>query len=154
MFKEMRRADRALGEEEILRILDEGLYGVLSTSGTAGYAYGVPLSYARQGNTIYMHAAMEGQKLAAITENDRVSFCVVGEVTTLPEKFSTKYESVIVFGRASILADSEKEQALLALVNKYSGDYIEQGKAYIDKGKGKTTVIKLEVEHSSGKARR
>ncbi|MCE5285645.1 MAG: pyridoxamine 5'-phosphate oxidase family protein [Pelosinus sp.] len=154
MFKEMRRSDRALGEEEILKILDEGLYGILSTSGTDGYAYGVPLSYARQGNTIYMHAAMEGQKLAAIAQNDRVSFCVVGKVATLPEKFSTKYESVIVIGRASILTESEKEPALLALINKYSADYLEQGKAYIDKAKGKTTVIKLAVEHSSGKARR
>lgn len=154
MFKEMRRSDRALDALEMKKILEEGLYGILSTSGTDGYAYGVPLSYAQIGNNIYLHAAQEGQKLEAIDKNNQVSFCVVGKVETLPEKFSTKFESVIVFGKASIIEGPEKEEALLALINKYSADYAKQGKAYVERAQEKTKVIKLEVEHSTGKARR
>lgn len=154
MFKEMRRQDRALAQDEIINLLDKGLYGILSTAGTNGYAYGVPLSYARQGNAIYLHAALEGQKLEAIAQNNKVSFCVVGNVETLPEKFSTKYESVIVFGKADILEGQEKEQALMALVDKYSPDFKPEGKTYVGKAQDKTAVIKLTIEHSTGKARR
>lgn len=154
MFKEMRRKDRALDDQEIITLLDEGLYGVLSTCGIDGYAYGVPLSYARKGQNIYMHAAREGQKLEAFGQNNKVSFCVVGKVATLPKEFSTNYQSVIVFGKVCIIEGQEKEQALLALVEKYSADYIEEGRGYIERAQEKTTVFKLAIEHCTGKTRR
>ena len=46
MFAQMRRAERALSEEESLGILRCGQYGILSTIGPDGYPYGVPVSYA------------------------------------------------------------------------------------------------------------
>jgi uncharacterized protein len=36
-------------------------------------------------------------------------FCVVGRTQILPDEFSTKYESVIVFGRAIEVSDDEKK---------------------------------------------
>jgi len=39
------------------------------------------------------------------TANHGVSFCVVGETQLLPEKFFTRYESVVVSGNAAIVAD-------------------------------------------------
>lgn len=41
----MRRKDRQAGEEDILRILKENVYGVLSTISEDGWPYGVPVSY-------------------------------------------------------------------------------------------------------------
>ena len=43
---------------------------------------------------------------------------------------------------------------LLELINKYSPDYIENGKKYISASIIKTSVIKIDIEHISGKARR
>lgn len=154
MFKTMRRQDRALGNEDIAKILAEGLYGVLSVSTKDGYAYGVPLSYVWLKGNIYFHAAQEGQKLEAICENSKVSFCVVGKVETLPAKFSTKYESVILFGEAGIVEGMEKEEALFAMIEKYAKEYSQEGQDYIKKAKEQTTVVKIAVQHCTGKARR
>lgn len=154
MFRELRRSDREITEVEALEILKKCEYGILSTTSEEGYAYGVPLSYAYMNGDIYFHCATEGYKLDNIRNNDKVSFTVVGQTELLPGKFSTNYESVIVFGRASEVNDEEKEDALLELIYKYSKDFVEEGKEYIKRASSKTRVIKVNVEHISGKGRR
>lgn len=154
MFRDMRKKERMLPPEEAADLLERGSYGVLSTTGEDGYAYGVPLSYAYLDNSIYFHCALEGQKLDNIKNNDLVSFCVVGDTRPIPDKFSMEYESVILFGRASEVQGDEKEKALLALVEKYSKEYITEGIEYIGRSKDKTAVIKIEIEHITGKARK
>jgi len=49
---------------------------------------------------------------------------------------------------------SEKDDALLALLEKYSAEYIEEGKTVISEKGKTTTVIKIEINHISGKAQR
>ncbi|MFL0194155.1 pyridoxamine 5'-phosphate oxidase family protein [Clostridium sp. WILCCON 0269] len=154
MFKEIRRKDRELEIEESIELLKSCDYGILSTIGEDGYAYGVPLNYVYINNSIYFHSAEEGHKLDNLINNARVSFCVVGQTSILPDKFSTKYESVIIFGRANEVFDNEKNTALLEILNKYSPEYIEKGKEYIKNASVKTKVIKIGIEHISGKARR
>lgn len=153
MFVAMRRIDRQVSTEASVRILEKCEYGILSTINQEGYSYGVPLSYVYKDGSIYFHSANEGCKLSNITINDKVSFCVVGDKKSLPEKFTTSYESVIVFGRAAIVRGQEKQDALLALISKYGSDYIEKGKEYIQHSQEKTTVIKIVIEHMTGKAR-
>ncbi|WML33199.1 pyridoxamine 5'-phosphate oxidase family protein [Clostridium sp. OS1-26] len=143
MIREMRRKDRKLKNDEAIEILNSNTYGVLSTVGESGYPYGVPISYIYINGSIYFHCAVEGHKLDNIKNNDKVSFCIVGQTQILPDKFSTKYESAIVFGRAAEVSDDEKNIAFLEILNKYSPDYIEQGKEYIQKASKATKVIKI-----------
>ena len=154
MFREMRRKDRELNKDEVMEILKNNTYGILSTISENGYPYGVPLSYVFHNHSIYIHGATEGHKLDNILSNNKVSFSVVGETCILPDKFSTQYESVIIFGRAVEVFDDEKNRALLEVINKYSSDYLEQGKEYINKASKVTKVIKICIEHISGKAKR
>lgn len=154
MIREMRRKDRELKNDEAIDILKNNTYGVLSTLSENGYPYGIPISYVFFNNSIYFHGAIKGHKLDNILNNDKVSFCVVGKTCVLPDKFSTKYESTIVFGRASEVFDDEKNIALLEILNKYSSDFIEQGKEYINKASNATRVMKISIEHISGKAKR
>ncbi|APQ76949.1 pyridoxamine 5'-phosphate oxidase family protein [Clostridium botulinum] len=154
MFSEMRRKDRELKNDEAIEILKNNTYGVLSTISENGYPYGVPISYIFFDNSIYFHSAIKGHKLDNISNNNRVSFCVVGRTHILPDKFSTEYESVIVFGRVIEVSNDEKNTALLEILNKYSADYIEQGKEYIQKASKATKVMKINIEHTSGKAKR
>lgn len=154
MFREMRRQDRKMTDKEAIELLIKGEYGVLSTIGKDLYAYGVPLSYAYVDGAIYFHCANEGQKLDNINDNNKVSFCVVADTRVIPEKFTTNFESVIVFGKAQISLDDEKRKGLLALVEKYSPDFIEKGTAYMNSDINKTTVFKIDIEHISGKARK
>lgn len=59
----MRRKDRQAGEEDILRILKENVYGVLSTISEDGWPYGVPVSYVYEDGKIYFHSATMGHKV-------------------------------------------------------------------------------------------
>lgn len=70
---------------------------------------------------------------------------------TVPEKFSTKYRSVIVFGRARELSGMEKTAALERLIDKYSRDYKEKGDAYIASDADKTAVYEIVPERITGK---
>lgn len=150
----MRRKDNELQNDDIVKILKNNSYGILSTISENGYPYGVPLNYIFLNDSIYFHSAIKGHKLDNILNNDKVSFCVIGQSYVLPEEFNTKYESVIIFGKAIEVFDDEKDSALLEMINKYSSDYIKEGKEYIEKaGKG-TRVIKINIEHISGKAER
>lgn len=139
---------------EAIELLSRCAYGVLSTAGEDGQPYGVPLSYAYKEKCIYFHCAVSGHKIDNIEFNPRVSFCVVGKVRILPEKFSTEYESAIAFGTASELSGPEKHSALLLLLEKYTPGFIEDGKKYIERKEQSTRVFKIEIDHISGKARR
>lgn len=154
MFRELRRTERKMDEADVIRLLEGQDYGVLSTASTDGYAYGVPLNYVYINNSIYFHCAVEGHKTDNITVNNKVSFCVVGEIEVLPDKFSTRYQSVIVFGLIEEVYGDEKHQALTGLLEKYSSQYMEKGMKYIDSYEARTKVLKLNIEHISGKARK
>jgi nitroimidazol reductase NimA-like FMN-containing flavoprotein (pyridoxamine 5'-phosphate oxidase superfamily) len=154
MPRPIRRSDRALTNEQTVEILQKGEYGVLSTVSPDGQPYGVPVSFAYTGNTLYFHCAVEGHKLDNLASNPRVSFCVVGGTEVLPDKFATRYESAIVFGKARELTGDEKRSALIELLKKYSADFIEKGERYVESDIEKTKVFKIEIESLSGKARR
>lgn len=155
MFREMRRQDRALSMAETQAILTSGTYGVLSLSGGEDdFAYGIPLSYVYLDGNLYFHCAPEGEKLARLQKNNKVSFCVVDKANPLPEKFSIEYSSAIVFGTAEIVSDEDRLKVLLAFVDKYSPDYPKEGAAYATSSQHKCLAIRLTCEHVTGKARK
>lgn len=154
MFKNMRRSDRELSQEEALVILEKCSFGVLSVLGDNEYAYGVPLNYVFFNNNVYIHCAKQGFKLDSLRKNPKVCFTVVGATETLADKFSTNYESAIVFGTAIEIIESEKIEALKAFIYKFSPDFKEEGMQYIEKASSATTVIKIEAQKITGKARR
>ena len=153
MFRGMRRADRQANDEQAKLILEKAEYGVLSTLSENGYPYGVPISYVYVDDCIYLHSAKTGHKLDNISANDKVSFCVVSQKESIPEKFSTSYQSVVYFGQASQIEGEEKKAALLALIKKYAPGHIESGTEYVNNAMEKTIVVKIVCEHMTGKVR-
>jgi len=154
MRKNMRRMDRAIPEPEARDILHNAEYGILSTLSVDGQPYGVPLSFSYTGDAIYFHCALEGQKLENMKAHARVSFCVVGKTEVMPDKFGTRYESVIVQGTAAEVFGDEKQRGLLELLKKYSAGFIQEGLHYIDNVSGKARVYKIIVTSMTGKARK
>lgn len=150
----MRRVDRKMDEAQTMELLERGEYGVLCLVDPSGAPYGVPLNYAVVCGNIYVHAAVEGKKLRCVVNNSKACFTVVGQTEVLADKFSTRYESAMVFGKASLIEPSpEKDEALLALIRKYSADHLGKGMAYINSDKGKTAVIRIEPVEITGKKR-
>jgi hypothetical protein len=153
-MKNIRRKDREITTQEVIKLLGSADYGVLSTVGIDGQPYGVPLSYVHKDGSIYFHCGLSGHKLVNIEHNRKVSFCVVGHTRVLPEKFATEYESAVVFGVASEVFGAERYNALLWLLEKYCPDFIEPGKEYIALKGQATKVIKIDIDHATGKANR
>ncbi|MBW2613470.1 MAG: pyridoxamine 5'-phosphate oxidase family protein [Deltaproteobacteria bacterium] len=151
MMREMRRKDKEIGMDDAINFLTEHEYGVLSTVGTDGQPYGVPLNYAYKDNCIYFHCALTGHKIDNIVNNPKVSFCAVGDTKVLPSEFSTNYVSAVAFGVASEIQGTERYNALVLLLEKFSPDFLEEGKKYIKKLDKATKVIKIEIQHISGK---
>lgn len=147
----MRRKDREIEADDAINLLIKCEYGFLSTIGNDGQPYGVPLNYVYKDNCIYFHSALVGHKIENIEQNPKVSFCAVGNTNVLPSKFGTEYESVVAFGVASEAQGTERYNALLWLLEKYSAEFIEEGKNYIEQKDKATKVIKIEIADITGK---
>jgi len=153
-MKEMRRKDRKIDQAEATNLLTTCEYGILSTSDENNQPYGIPVNYVYQNDSIYFHCAKSGHKLDNIKDSPTVSFCVVGKTKVLSSEFATEYESAVAFGIASEIQGTERNGALVAILEKYSPEYITQGMRYIEKNDNATTVIKIDINHMTGKARR
>jgi hypothetical protein len=156
MLKEMRRKDRQMSDEDTKTLLKNTNYGILSTVGKDNVPYGVPISFAYNGQVIYLHGAMEGHKLDNIAHNNHVCFTVVDNnyVELLPSEFSTNYKSAVVFGTISIVEDmEEKQKALEATIEKYSHDFYDKGLKYINSALKATKVLKIEIIKMTGKTK-
>ena len=151
MFKEMRRKEKKMSNEEIIELLKSGEEGVLATIGKDNYPYAVPLNYVYHDNGIYFHCATSGHKIDNINHNSKVSFCVVKDTQIISEDFNTKFKSAILFGTAQELHDDEKEEGLMVLVRGLSSAHIKAGEKYIKNAIDKTKVFKIKIEHKSGK---
>lgn len=151
MFRKIRREDKAIKTEAITKILSDGEYGVLGTISENGYPYSTPLSYTYINDCIYFHSAKVGEKLDNIIFNEKVCFCIVGNTKVLPEEFTLEYESVVIFGKASIAVEEEKKTAFISLIDKYSEDFMKEGLDYLDRAIANTTVIKITIDRITGK---
>lgn len=153
MFRPMRRSRQELTRRESNEILYAGSSGVLAVSGDGGWPYAVPLSYVYDGEKIFFHCAKSGHKLDAVKNDARASFCVVARDDVVPEKFTTLFKSVIVFGRVRVLEDdAERLAAIEKLALKYSpGESAQSRRKETERFWNALCMLELSVEHVSGK---
>lgn len=153
MFREMRRKNQLLSEEESLNILKNGSHGVLALSGDDGYPYAVPLSYAYDRSKLYFHCAKTGHKIDAVKSCGKASFCVVDKDEVVPEKYTTYFRSAIAFGTIRILEDeAEKLEAIQTIAVKYHPKgSAEDRQREIREGWDHLCILELSIEHLTGK---
>jgi len=123
--------------------------------GKAGYPMVKPLNFAYYDGKIYFHTAQEGEKIEDIRRDSRVCFEVDLPIAYVrgyenPCNAEYLYRSVIIRGRAHIIADSqEKIFALQKLMEKYQpeggyGDFQEEKLAI-------TGIVRIDIEAMTGK---
>ena len=152
-MRNIRRQDRLLSAERARELIESAQYGVLSMVNADGGGYGIPMSYAvdSEGN-LYFHCAPEGHKLENLTLDPRVTFTIVGNTEILPNKFTTLYESVMLFGTMKLdLTEDERFIALDLLMDKYSSAFKEVGMKYVKASFHRTYILKMEVHGHSAK---
>lgn len=152
MFRDMRRKKQLLPGSLSEEVLQKGATGILGVIGDGGYPYTVPLNYVYQDHTIYFHCAKSGHKLDAIQNNNKVSFCVIDRDEVISEELTTHFRSVVAFGRAcEVTEEDEKLRAMLLFNAKYAPDRDDAGEKEIQREWNILCVMKIDVEHFTGK---
>ena len=149
MFREIRRRDKQMSEEDTLALLIRGEEGILGTIGDNGYPYTVVVNYVFYNGKVYFHCAKVGQKIDNIKENEKVSFSVYDSVKVVGEELNTKYQSLTLFGRAKVIETSR--EILMELIKKYSDIPQEKANGMISKEIDITALVEIEIDHITGK---
>jgi nitroimidazol reductase NimA-like FMN-containing flavoprotein (pyridoxamine 5'-phosphate oxidase superfamily) len=143
-----------LSESEAFAYLAGRTEGRLATCDAAGQPYITPLNYVFHRGNIYLHCAPKGHKLDNIAANSRVCFEVSqADKLVFTDKAcncSTRYTSVIVFGKARIVDDAaEKVDALNTLTARFAaGRPFAAADASMVNG---CTVVAVSVDKITGK---
>jgi len=153
MFHTMRRKIQQLSPEEAEAVLLRGTAGVLALAGDKAFPYAVPISYVYDGAHIYFHSALEGHKIDAVRQNPHASFAVIDQDEIIPEKYTTAFRSVIVFGSIRIIEDdAEKRTSIRKLALKYAPDNTEaQHNEMIDRTWERFCMLEMSIAHMTGK---
>jgi nitroimidazol reductase NimA-like FMN-containing flavoprotein (pyridoxamine 5'-phosphate oxidase superfamily) len=151
MERKMRRFRQQLTDAENEAVLRRGTHGVLALDGDDGTPYAVPVSYVYDNGRIFIHGASSGYKIDCIRKNPKVSFCVVDLDEIHPERFTTHFRSVIVFGKARIMEKEEIREALLKLALRYTPDDREGCEAETDGAVSRVAMIEILPDQITGK---
>jgi nitroimidazol reductase NimA-like FMN-containing flavoprotein (pyridoxamine 5'-phosphate oxidase superfamily) len=114
--------------------------------------YVVPVNHGYRDNRLYVHSSGEGKKIEFLRSNNRVCF----EVDTgfeiirsdLACSWSSRYRSVIGYGRAQFVEDpGEKRDALDVIMSHHSSESF----TYSDRAVAEVTIIRIDIESMTGK---
>ena len=152
MHREMRRKDKKLSDSEAVRMLKQLSYCTLALQGDDGYTYSVPVSFAYASGKIFFHSATEGKKCDSILKNNKISFSAVEKDDVKPSEFTTHYKSVVGFGEIKLLENkAEILHAMELILEKYSPDYMKEGKDYIERAWGRFYAYEIDIHHMTAK---
>jgi len=114
--------------------------------------YVVPVCFGYQNRTLYTHGSFMGKKIDMIRKNPNVccEFDVNSEIIQAENAcdFDVKYQSVIGFGKASLLKDPDEKRKALSII---MGQYSDRSFQFPEKKLDKTAVIKIEIATMTGK---
>lgn len=115
--------------------------------------YIIPMNYGYKKNKIFLHTGRTGKKIDLIKKNNRVCFEITDSVEIKQAEracdFSTKYRSVIGFGKIKIVDEPDKKkEALKTIMERHTkkSDWL-----FPDKIIEKTMILEIEIDSVSGK---
>lgn len=176
-MKEMRRKDRQMDEAFAYSVIDKAEFGTIATVNEDGSPYAVPVSMVRLDNKIYIHSATKGNKVENILRNPKVCMSFVGDVHVpdpgpkeeleealkdiekfkklADEKFTTEFESAVIFGEAVLVTDKEEKiLGLRLLCEKYNPWNMPYFDAAVDSGFNITHVIRIDIDEITSKRKK
>lgn len=145
-----------LTKEQIDELLLSASTGSLATLNNDGSPYVNPVHFLHYNDAIYIHGLPKGQKINNIKTDPRVSMTVYEMDSLLldpngkPCDTNTKYESVIISGKAILIDNLEcKKEILVGIVKKYTPHLAQR--ELPDNMVNGTAVIKIEMQNVTGK---
>jgi len=148
----MRRSGQQLPREEAEAILSRCTSGVLALLGDGDYPYAVPLNHYYTPGHLYFHGAMEGHKADAVRAHGKASFCVIAQDAVDAPTLSTRYQSVIAFGKIRMVEDrEEKMTAILGLSDHFAPAFRKEAEKETAESWHHLAIFALDIEHMTGK---
>ena len=117
----------------------------------------VPMGFARDENRILIHGSTGSRIMMAIAKG--IDLCVtvtqLNAIVVARSAFnsSMNYESVMIFGKARVLKEDEKDVALERITTKLVPGLWEYGRGLTKKESAATMIVELSLEKISAKAR-
>lgn len=151
----MRRKDREMDRDFALMVLDQCEYAVLATADQEGLPYCIPVTIVRKDDDIFFHSAPEGHKVENLRKNARVCLTAVGDTHIPEDKFTTEFESAVVFGSAEEVTETaEKTEALRLLCERHVPTNMAAFDEAIAASLHRTGVWKIHMETVTGKRKK
>ena len=145
-----------LTKAQMEALLSRSLTGSLATLNEDGSPYVTPVHFVYNDGTVYLHGLPKGRKLDNIKSDPRVSMTVFEMDSLLldpdekPCDTNTKYESIILSGKAILVDDLEGKSKILGkIVKKYTPQLADR-ELPENMVRG-TAVIRIDVDDMTGK---
>jgi len=158
-FHVQRHADREVHERSDIEKLLDGQYvchvGFIDPD--VNQPFVIPMGFARDSDRILIHGSTGSRIMMAIAKG--IDLCVtvtqLNAIVVARSAFnsSMNYESVMIFGKARVLTESEKEIALERITTKLIPGLWEYGRPLTKKESAATLIVELSLDRVSAKAR-
>jgi len=118
----------------------------------------IPMGFARDGDRILLHGSTGSRLMRQIAQG--IDLCVtvtqLNAIVVARSAFnsSMNYESVMIFGVARVLEDSEKDLALERITEKLVPGMWNYGRPLVSKEKAATLIAELSLDKLSAKSRK
>lgn len=115
----------------------------------------IPMAYGRVDDIIYLHGS-SGSRLMRLLENEPEVCVSITELRALKVARSTfnsgmHYRSAVIFGKAKLVADSDKDRALNALSDAMIPGRVQEVRSSTKKELAATVIVSLPLDECSVK---
>lgn len=140
----------------VYSILDDGAVCHISFN-IDGQPFIIPTLYGRKGDKIYLHGAASSRLIKQMETGIPVSIAVthIDGLVLARSAFhhSMNYRSVVLFGTAKLVSDSDKNKALKIISDHIIPGRWEEVRVPSDKELKATSVLELTIDQASAKIR-
>ena len=158
-FHVQRHADREVHERlDIKKLLDNQYVchvGFIDPDINSPFV--IPMGFARDGDRILIHGSTGSRIMMAIAKGTDLCVTVtqLNAIVVARSAFnsSMNYESVMIFGKARVLTEDEKDVALERITTKLIPGLWEYGRQMTKKESAATLIVELSLDRVSAKAR-
>jgi nitroimidazol reductase NimA-like FMN-containing flavoprotein (pyridoxamine 5'-phosphate oxidase superfamily) len=149
----MRKKDREITDPALLETIMRKAQVCRLGLSLNDVPYVVPVNFGHKGDRIYFHSSLKGMKIDILKQNNRVCFEMECDVELVPGEtacdWTTKFYSIIGFGKAHIVADySEKLEGLAIIMEHYTGTAMHQ---FPEEKVNKAAIVRIDIESMTGK---
>lgn len=152
MYKKEREITESI---KMIEILKNGKFVTISLyRDNEPYILTLNYGFDESKNRLYFHTAIKGLKLDFITKNPDVCATVINDLGYENDKCSHKYQSVVFWGKMSIVKDlKEKIHGMNVLLNhlETNPDPIKERNLSNEERYNKVCILRLDITEMTGK---